>query len=904
VTAAPVAVDAKADLVKTQSNTAGSLSLEENVDPEAGGDAAVLAPLTVVVADVGAGTGSSMHIATRVCKKRSIKVVIGLTVEPDEALLTGPRSRKDESYRLARYVPTVEELDANSDTITAIDIMKASLPCAANAIDLFNRHTGWPLIDSRSAGMIALAGLIARSRMGSVMIENTRGFVTSPTCILIHALVEAGGGGSFVWVGTGTHQRLPIFGVRAHLFVANTESKHLLAGIEAELRSGKPLPRVCLADILRGAGNSVPVEDGLELLLDQVEHGGSSDGPRRIGMLTKDRVFVAIVYGADYITDVAARPRCSRTSIGSMGAYRLDGRCIMFTRTGCCEGTGTELALIAHLTDGDAFRAIGGVAPTGLEERVWTAVTNSLAENAAAWQRSFALGPLMQNDPLAGVVQGHMSRFSGSRYLDVLHWNGQKVLAPFSGFMSLPLLRVCVIGQLPPLGHVQLNAVTTLSKLNAWLPVSSPRRFGSGLEVIAPPSSLVQMLEKACESCQIPPVLIASGDNLKSDSPPFDVVVWQALSAPQIHLPLVREILLNRCCAVFRIRLLSDAGSDELLESLYAMAVTAKFQVRCEDGDSAMHGDSVSAARSKLITLLYLPLFVAREFGFVKMGAPNRGTDFRGAQGDAQNTLISVATSIGAILEGLPDGSVSGTFELTGLPKSTVPSLLDRHHPQLHAAADGSVVLSINGTLPHANVLTELALNDDRVVLRSGESLLRRILRTEVLSALGFSAALSAALEATSLSDDVFQQLVWETEPFHSLSAQMLMVYSFALLMLADHARRIVMGQMQFDEVSRQTSTRGATASAAADVQVVPVRTSLPNPTTASVSAQMMVLECEGRMVSVPAGTVIKMDRKLSCRPRELLAQMKVDAALTERGGVAHLSTPALSVRSFFSGND
>ena len=104
---------------------------------------------------------------------------------------------------------------------------------------------------------------------------------------------------------------------------------------------------------------------------------------------------------------------------------------------------------------------------------------------------------------------------------------------------------------------------------------------------------------------------------LKSDSPPYDVVVWQARSAAQIHLPLIREILLNRCCAVFRIRLLSDDGSDELLESLYAIAVTAKFRVRCEEGDSAMHGDCVSAARSKLITLLYLPLFVAREFGFV-----------------------------------------------------------------------------------------------------------------------------------------------------------------------------------------------------------------------------------------------------------------------------------------------
>jgi hypothetical protein len=172
------------------------------------------------------------------------------------------------------------------------------------------------------------------------------------------------------------------------------------------------------------------------------------------------------------------------------------------------------------------------------------------------------------------------------------------------------------------------------------------------------------LLEKACETCQVPSVAIASGDDLKSDSPPYDVVVWQARSAAQIHLPLIREILLNRCCAVFRIRLLTDDGSDELLESLYALAVTVKFRVRCEEGDSAMHGDCVSAARSKLITLLYLPLFVAREFGFVKIGAPDRGTDFRGAQGDAQNTFISVATSIGSVLKGLPDGLMNGSFEL------------------------------------------------------------------------------------------------------------------------------------------------------------------------------------------------------------------------------------------------
>jgi hypothetical protein len=61
----------------------------------------------------------------------------------------------------------------------------------------------------------------------------------------------------------------------------------------------------------------------------------------------------------------------------------------------------------------------------------------------------------------------------------------------------------------------------------------------------------------------------------------------------------------------------------------------------------------------------------------------------------------------------------------------------------------------------------------------------------------------------------------------------------------------------------------------------------------------MMVFECEGRMVSVPAGTVIKIDKKLSCRPRELIAQMKVDAALTERKGNSSVCTGSVGSQFF-----
>ena len=81
---------------------------------------------------------------------------------------------------------------------------------------------------------------------------------------------------------------------------------------------------------------------------------------------------------------------------------------------------------------------------------------------------------------------------------------------------------------------------------------------------------------------------------------------------------------------------------------------------------------------------------------------PARGTMFRGAQGDAQNTLISVALSIGATLDGVPDGTVDGAFKRTGLTRSMVPGVLDRHRPLMRTAIDGSSVLSINSTLPHS----------------------------------------------------------------------------------------------------------------------------------------------------------------------------------------------------------
>jgi hypothetical protein len=165
----------------------------------------------------------------------------------------------------------------------------------------------------------------------------------------------------------------------------------------------------------------------------------------------------------------------------------------------------------------------------------------------------------------------------------------------------------------------------------------------------------------------------------------------------------------------------------------------------------------------------------------------------------------------------------------------------------LQVASDGSIVLSVDGTIPHASPWNLLALNDDRVALRNGQKLVRRILPEEMLSALGLSDGLCSVVKSAALSDGELQQLVWETDPYHSMAAQTLMIYSFALPMLATCARHMVMGVMQYDEVEKARSTRGVSCDLPADVTLVPTVGSVPaSISVPSISAQALVVEVNG----------------------------------------------------------
>jgi hypothetical protein len=253
-----------------------------------------------------------------------------------------------------------------------------------------------------------------------------------------------------------------------------------------------------------------------------------------------------------------------------MGGYVIGNQCFEFTRAGVCEVTGVEPELVAHLNNGDEFRALGGIAHVAIEEVVWSAVLSSLVAHEEVWRKAFALGPRMPNDPLSQVVQRHVSSFSNSLCLNVLPWEGQTLLGQFDGFAELPWLRVCVASQLPPLAHLQLQAKTGLTVVAAWAPLSDDvsntvRDFG----VVSPTTSRLRLLQKASVVCGIPEPQVWTSENLKADSPPVDILVMQAVSASRIHLPLVREILLRRRCALLRIRLLDAAGSEKFLEALF-----------------------------------------------------------------------------------------------------------------------------------------------------------------------------------------------------------------------------------------------------------------------------------------------------------------------------------------------
>jgi hypothetical protein len=538
--------------------------------------------------------------------------------------------------------------------------------------------------------------------------------------------------------------------------------------------------------------------------------------------------------------------------------------------------------LITHLSEEESFHALGGVANRGIELRVWKAVVDSLITFPLDWIKAFKVKPLKPTHHLAQVVEKHCYTFIGSPYLDPLAWCGQKYLVPCEGFTGLPKLRVVAIGQLPPLALVQTSSKSKLTQVVGWLPLQRTSEMVEvlSLGVVTPTKLLSELLTSVCAECKVVVPQIWGVDDLKLEGPPVDVMYWHALSAAQICMPILREILLKRRCAMMRIKLLSSAGLEKMMDQLRELSVTARFRVRSEPNDSATHGDPVSSADCNLITLLFLPMFCAREFTQGNLGTPDRGTIFRVAQGDAQSSILEIVKSIGWVLGGLPGGLIEGCFRHTGLNNEVTACVLDRHQPVLQVASDNSTVLSVDSTIPHASFWKKLALHDNRGTLRSGQTLVRRFVLQEMLSAQGYSDGICSVISSAELSDDAMQQLLWETDPYHSMAAQTLMLYSFALPMLATCAKRIVMGVMQYDEVEKANSTRGARCELPAIVTVVPTVGSIPASSSVSfVSKQALVVEVDGQSLTIPAGTTLEKRLLRSSRPHKLLQQMKVHSS-------------------------
>jgi hypothetical protein len=197
--------------------------------------------------------------------------------------------------------------------------------------------------------------------------------------------------------------------------------------------------------------------------------------------------------------------------------------------------------------------------------------------------------------------------------------------------------------------------------------------------------------------------------------------------------------------------------------------------------------------------------------------------------------------------------------------------------------------------------VADVVIGDDRIVLKNDAILWRRLLDEEMAAALGFSTRVRSVVLAASLSKLEFQQVVWETEPVHSLSAQMLMIYSFILPMLARHAREMVNGCMLWSEVTAGSSTRGAGDGPPVKVEVVPVVVDSHGSYLAA-STHDIIIEADGRQVTVPKGTLVRTERKRSCKPSELLRQMRLSTTMEceQREGVSvcTTSTGALGPRA------
>ena len=243
------------------------------------------------------------------------------------------------------------------------------------------------------------------------------------------------------------------------------------------------------------------------------------DGPSRLGVLRgADGTFEAVVYSADADADVAARVRVARTSLKGLGAYMLGGRIVEFTDRGYCDLIGVDPVCVAHLREEEKFRALGGIANVGVEERGWKAVARSMKEHPSEWAKAFAVSPLPPNHPLSNVVQGCASSYVGSSFLRVLHWEGKVLLAPFAKFTQLPFLRTLVIGETPPVEHIQWQSETGLFRIVGWAPLRHGLTSGAAVSdcIGSPSPRLSALLVKVSEVCKVDTPRLWSVDDLGS----------------------------------------------------------------------------------------------------------------------------------------------------------------------------------------------------------------------------------------------------------------------------------------------------------------------------------------------------------------------------------------------------
>ena len=124
------------------------------------------------------------------------------------------------------------------------------------------------------------------------------------------------------------------------------------------------------------------------------------------------------------------------------------------------------------------------------------------------------------------------------------------------------------------------------------------------------------------------------------------------------------------------------------------------------------------------------------------------------------------------------------------------------------------------------------------------------------------------------------------------MPARCLMVWCFILPKLSAHAIKLVMGLMHFDELRQMASTKGALAVATGPIEVVPMTKAFSDPLsvdklTPTRTQRVLVFEVDGMQVTIPVNTAVLVNRKRSCRPHKVLAQMKANDAQPAQAGTA-----------------